>query len=48
MAPESSGAFFADILQKKKRSGRISGNHLILTAIENDSTLQIGWERLPD
>jgi hypothetical protein len=31
MAPESYGAFFADILQKKKRSGRISGNQLILT-----------------
>jgi hypothetical protein len=31
MAPESSGAFFADILQRKKLSGTISGNQLILT-----------------
>jgi hypothetical protein len=39
MAPESSGAFFADILQEKA-AGRNCGNHLILTAVENDSTLR--------
>jgi hypothetical protein len=32
----------------RRRVYKISGNQLILTAIENDSTFQIVWERLPD
>jgi hypothetical protein len=32
----------------RRRVYKFSGNQLISTAIENDSTFQIVWERLPD